>query len=171
MVTVTFELPGVSRDKIAIDVFDNRLTISGEVATFFGENCGYIVRERRTGPFVRTLALPANIPVSHKAPVASYMRVLIMRYCGFLILGGIHRSHHGRWCLDRVLPPHSPRRETASRQRCPAQYRIGAGLPSLITSMLLIAQKILVNVGQLLSISYCTAYFVIKMCIGSFAAL
>jgi len=60
-VTVTFELPGVSRDKIAINVFDNRLTISGEVATFFGENCGYIVRERRTGPFVRTLALPANI--------------------------------------------------------------------------------------------------------------
>jgi HSP20 family protein len=64
-VTATFELPGVSRDKIAIDVYDNRLTISGEVASFFDENYGYILRERRTGPFVRALALPANIPVSH----------------------------------------------------------------------------------------------------------
>ena len=123
-VTVTFELPGVSRDKIAIDVFDNRLTISGEVATFFGENCGYIVRERRTGPFVRTLALPANISVSQKAPVASYMRPLIMRYCGFVALAGIHRSRYGRWCLDRILPPHFARRETTSRQRCAAHYRI-----------------------------------------------
>ena len=66
-VTVTFELPGVSRDKITMAVFDNRLTISGEVASFFGENYGYILRERRTGPFVRTLALPANIPVSHES--------------------------------------------------------------------------------------------------------
>ena len=65
-VTATFELPGVSRDKIVIDVLDNRLTISGEVASFFGQNYGYILRERRTGPFVRTLVLPANIPVSHK---------------------------------------------------------------------------------------------------------
>jgi len=63
MVTATFELPGVSRDKIAIDVFDNRLTISGEVASYFGPNYGYILRERRTGPFVRTLELPAGIPV------------------------------------------------------------------------------------------------------------
>lgn len=64
-VTATFELPGVSQDKIAINVYDNRLTISGEVASFFGENCGYILRERRTGPFVRTLVLPVSIPVSH----------------------------------------------------------------------------------------------------------
>ena len=65
MVTVTFELPGVSQDKIAIDVFDNRLTISGEVASYFGPNYGYILRERKTGPFVRTLKLPVGIPVSH----------------------------------------------------------------------------------------------------------
>ena len=65
IVTATFELPGVSRDKIAIDVFDNQLTISGEVASFFGTNYGYILRERRTGPFVRTLQLPVGIPVSH----------------------------------------------------------------------------------------------------------
>ena len=64
-VTVTFEIPGVSRDKIAIDVYENRLTISGEVASYSGPNYGYILHERRTGPFGRTLQLPANIPVSH----------------------------------------------------------------------------------------------------------
>ena len=64
-VTATFELPGVSQDKIAINVLDNRLTISGEVASYFGPNYGYILRERRTGPFVRTLQLPVGIPVSH----------------------------------------------------------------------------------------------------------
>ena len=63
-VTVTFEIPGVSQDKIAIEVFDNRLTISGEVASFFGENSGYVLKERRTGPFARTLPFPASIPVS-----------------------------------------------------------------------------------------------------------
>lgn len=67
MVTATFELPGVSRDKIVIEVSNNRLKISGEVASFFGQNYGYILRERRTGPFVRTLALPANVAVSHKS--------------------------------------------------------------------------------------------------------
>ena len=76
-VTAALEIPGVSRDTISIDVFDNRLTVSGEVASFFGENYGYILRERRTGPFVRTLALPTNIPVSHKsACLRHYMRLI-----------------------------------------------------------------------------------------------
>ena len=65
MVTATFELPGVSRDNIAIDVYGDRLSISGEVTSYFGPNYGYILRERRTGPFARTLQLPAMIPVSH----------------------------------------------------------------------------------------------------------
>lgn len=65
LVIATFELPGVSRDNIDIDVYDKRLTISGEVASFFGPNHDYILRERRTGPFLRTLELPADIPVSH----------------------------------------------------------------------------------------------------------
>jgi len=107
MVTATFELPGVSQDNIAIDVFNNRLTISGEVASFFGENYGYILRERRTGPFVRTLALPANIPVSHKSACLRHI-------CGRLILGPfvtgrVHRSHDGRRSLDRVFPPYPTR--------------------------------------------------------------
>ena len=86
LVTATFELPGVSQDKISIDVSDNRLTISGEVASFFDENYGYILRERRTGPFVRTLVLPANISVSHgKRWFPRHMcRSLISDNCGFL---------------------------------------------------------------------------------------
>ncbi|KAF9649836.1 hypothetical protein BDM02DRAFT_3113065 [Thelephora ganbajun] len=84
MVIATLELPGVSQDKIAIDVFDDRLTISGEVASYFGENCDYILRERRTGSFVRTLALPANIPVSHKsARLRHICGSLIVYDCGF----------------------------------------------------------------------------------------
>ena len=83
VVTAAFELPGVSQDKITIGVYENRLTISGEVASFFGENCGYILRERRTGPFVRTLVLPTNIPVSHKRPFPITDASLISCDCGF----------------------------------------------------------------------------------------
>ena len=83
VVTAAFELPGVSQDKITIGVYENRLTISGEVASFFGENCGYILRERRTGPFVRTLVLPTNIPVSHKRPLSITDASLITCDCGF----------------------------------------------------------------------------------------
>lgn len=108
-VTATLEIPGASRDTIAIDVFDNRLTVSGEVPSFFGENYGYILRERRTGPFIRTLALPANIPVSHKSACLRHICGLINHISLFLIVGGIHPSYNGVWCLDRVLPPHFTR--------------------------------------------------------------
>lgn len=80
MVTATFELPGVSRDKITIDVFNNRLTISGEVASYFDANYGYILRERRTGPFARTLGLPEGIPVSHFKRLLASSRGLIDRH-------------------------------------------------------------------------------------------
>lgn len=63
VVIATLELPGVSRESIAISVYDNRLTISGDVVSSFGQGQGYILRERSTGPFARTLQLPANIPV------------------------------------------------------------------------------------------------------------
>jgi HSP20 family molecular chaperone IbpA len=65
MVIATFEIPGASRDKIAIEVSGNRLTISGEIASSLGPNQDYILRERKTGPFRRTLQLPSAIPVSH----------------------------------------------------------------------------------------------------------
>ncbi|KAF9558624.1 small heat shock protein [Agrocybe pediades] len=62
LVTATFELPGLAKDNIAIDVQNNRLTVAAESkqSSDFEEN-GYAVRERRFGKFSRTLQLPTGI--------------------------------------------------------------------------------------------------------------
>ncbi|EIN11781.1 HSP20-like chaperone [Punctularia strigosozonata HHB-11173 SS5] len=61
-VTATFELPGLKKEDVSIDVHNNRLTISGEskVSSEHDEN-GYAVRERRFGKFSRSLQLPQGI--------------------------------------------------------------------------------------------------------------
>ncbi|KAL0071175.1 hypothetical protein AAF712_001737 [Marasmius tenuissimus] len=61
-VTATFELPGLNKEDVQIDVHDGRLTITGE--TKISEehnNDGYAVRERRFGKFSRTLRLPQGV--------------------------------------------------------------------------------------------------------------
>ena len=64
-VTATFELPGLTPEGVAIDVHQNRLTVSGEsAASDSEEERNYIVRERRSGKFSRTLQLPIGIKVS-----------------------------------------------------------------------------------------------------------
>ncbi|TFK42490.1 small heat shock protein [Crucibulum laeve] len=61
-VTATFELPGLKKDDIQIDVNNNRLTVSGESKmTSDHEEGGYAVRERRYGKFSRTLQLPQGV--------------------------------------------------------------------------------------------------------------
>ncbi|KAI0365866.1 small heat shock protein [Pilatotrama ljubarskyi] len=62
LVTATFELPGINKQDVNIDVRDNVLTVSGE-SKFSSERDekGYVVRERRFGRFSRTLPLPAGI--------------------------------------------------------------------------------------------------------------
>jgi len=61
-VTATFELPGLNKDDIQIDVHNNRLTVSGETKmTSEHEEGGYAVRERRYGKFARTLQLPQGV--------------------------------------------------------------------------------------------------------------
>ena len=64
-VTATFELPGLSKENVSIDVRDNVLTVSGE-STISSEHDekGYAVRERRFGKFSRSLPLPQGIKVS-----------------------------------------------------------------------------------------------------------
>lgn len=64
-VTATFELPGLKKEDVSIDVRDNMLTISGEskLSNERDEN-GYAVRERRYGKFVRSLPLPQGVKVS-----------------------------------------------------------------------------------------------------------
>lgn len=63
-VTATFELPGLKKEDVNIDVHNNILTVSGEskVDTNRDEN-GWAVRERRYGKFSRSIPLPQGIKV------------------------------------------------------------------------------------------------------------
>ena len=64
LVTATFELPGLSKDKVNIDVHNGNLTISGEVSESTEKNeHGYSVRERKTGRFTRSVRLPEGTKV------------------------------------------------------------------------------------------------------------
>ncbi|KAI0262701.1 small heat shock protein [Gloeopeniophorella convolvens] len=61
-VTVSFELPGLQKEDVTIDVHNNVLTVSGESKTSSERNeDGYAVRERRYGKFSRALSLPQGI--------------------------------------------------------------------------------------------------------------
>jgi len=60
-VTATFELPGLKKEDVSIDVHNNRLIVSGETKSEKDvDHSGYVVRERRSGKFSRTLPLPAG---------------------------------------------------------------------------------------------------------------
>ena len=64
-VTASFELPGLKKEDVNIDVHNNVLTISGESKTSSDrDEDGYAVRERRYGKFSRALPLPQGIKVS-----------------------------------------------------------------------------------------------------------
>lgn len=62
LVTATFELPGLKKEDISIDVQNGRLAVSAEskLSSERNEN-GYAVRERRYGKFSRTLQLPQGL--------------------------------------------------------------------------------------------------------------
>ncbi|KAJ4479306.1 HSP20-like chaperone [Lentinula aciculospora] len=61
-VTATFELPGLKKEDIQIDVHDGRLTVSGESKSSSEHNeDGYAIRERRYGSFARALQLPRGV--------------------------------------------------------------------------------------------------------------
>ena len=64
-VTVTFELPGLTKEDVHIDVHNNVLTVSGETkqSTERDEH-GWVVRERRFGRFARSIPLPEGVKVS-----------------------------------------------------------------------------------------------------------
>ncbi|KAH8114723.1 HSP20-like chaperone [Phellopilus nigrolimitatus] len=65
VVTATLELPGLKKEEVAIDVQKGRLVISGEqtLAKDIDEKA-FIIRERQTGRFSRTLPLPAGTQAS-----------------------------------------------------------------------------------------------------------
>uniref|UniRef100_A0A5K1K241 SHSP domain-containing protein n=1 Tax=Ganoderma boninense TaxID=34458 RepID=A0A5K1K241_9APHY len=62
LVTATFELPGLNKENVAIDVHNNVLTVSGE-SKFDSENNdnGYLLRERRFGRFSRSVPIPEGV--------------------------------------------------------------------------------------------------------------
>jgi len=61
-VTATFELPGIKKEDVSIDVHNGRLNISAESKiSSEHEESGYAIRERRYGKFSRTLQLPQGI--------------------------------------------------------------------------------------------------------------
>lgn len=63
-VTATFELPGLKKEDVQLDVHNGRLTISGETKISEDKDeHGYAVRERRYGKFTRTLQLPQGVKV------------------------------------------------------------------------------------------------------------
>jgi HSP20 family protein len=71
-VTATFEFPGLTSEGVAIDVHQNRLTVSGEsTVSDSEEDRDYVVRERRSGKFTRTLQLPFGTKVSMWSVVSS----------------------------------------------------------------------------------------------------
>ncbi|KAJ4475982.1 HSP20-like chaperone [Lentinula edodes] len=59
LVTATFELPGVKKEEIQLDMHNGRLTVYAETkVSEEHEQFGYAVRERSVGKFSRTLQLP-----------------------------------------------------------------------------------------------------------------
>lgn len=55
------ELPGMSKDEIQIQVQDKAIRVSGRKSIAFGEGASLHRRERLSGQFDRTIALPVQI--------------------------------------------------------------------------------------------------------------
>jgi HSP20 family protein len=64
LVSAIFELPGMNKDNVHLEVRDGHLTVSTETASSMEhEKNEYTVRERQYGKFARTLRLPKGIKV------------------------------------------------------------------------------------------------------------
>lgn len=64
-VTATFDLPGMQKEDVTIDIHNNILTVSGETkVTSDRDEEGYALRERRFGKFSRSMSLPQGVKVS-----------------------------------------------------------------------------------------------------------
>ena len=74
---VRLEVPGIHKENLDINLTGDLLTITGkrEIAPEF-ENEGYLLRERVTGKFVRTIRLPK--PVAEKKVLAEYRDGLLV---------------------------------------------------------------------------------------------
>jgi HSP20 family protein len=74
-ITATFELPGMKKDQVTIEVQDGLLVVSGQTTEETEENKkGYTVRERRCGKFSRSVTLPKGTKVRAQYLVGEYGR-------------------------------------------------------------------------------------------------
>lgn len=60
-VVVITELPGISRDDVEVQIKDNHIRIAGQKVVDYGEGTSLHRRERVSGTFDRTIALPVQI--------------------------------------------------------------------------------------------------------------
>ena len=73
--TTTFELPGMSKENVTIEVHNHSLTVSGEWKFESGRNeNGYLLRERHFGRFSRSVSVPEG------AKVCSFRSLYILSY-------------------------------------------------------------------------------------------
>jgi HSP20 family protein len=64
-VTATFDLPGMQKEDVTINIHNNILTVSGETKVTSDRNEeGFALRERRFGKFSRSMSLPQGVKVS-----------------------------------------------------------------------------------------------------------
>ena len=69
LVTAIFELCGVSKDDIHINIQNGKLTVSAETKNSEDHaEAGYILRERFHGKFSHTLQLPQGVQVCRSFP-------------------------------------------------------------------------------------------------------
>ena len=66
---VRASMPGVAPDNIQVSIEDNVMTIRGETASHFeGTEGSYLMRERRSGSFHRSLRLPDTVDQEKAEP-------------------------------------------------------------------------------------------------------
>ena len=75
LVTATFELPGLNKENVNIDLRNDTLTVSGESRiSSEKDESGYAVRERRFGRFSRSIPLPKGVKVRTPASRSRVVR-------------------------------------------------------------------------------------------------
>lgn len=77
VVTAVFELPGIRKEDVSLDVHNGRLTVSAEskISEDHQEG-GYAIRERRFGKYSRTLQLPQGVKVRILSPHRRTMLII-----------------------------------------------------------------------------------------------
>lgn len=97
-VRATFELPGLQKEDVSIDVNNNILTVSGETkqSTERTEE-GYTLRERRHGKFSRSLSLPQGLKVGRCMTIDSWDDINVSLERGY-------QSSHGQWLSECHFP-------------------------------------------------------------------